>query len=242
MIKRRIVCFAAGGVLFLNGAVLLLISNINVGYIAMALLGAMLIFGGIFYKKIPAWVKAVCMSGMVLWFGFAAVLFGFGWTDTVNYQEDAVIVLGAGLRGEKPSKVLRNRLDEAVQYHEKNPDALIVVSGGQGPQEEIPEAEAMARYLMEAGVAEEKIVKEDRSTSTYENFKFSKALLDETLGEDHEVAFVTNDFHILRAGSIAEQVGYERPAHFHSKTPWYNVVCSGLRECLALVKFWIFKK
>lgn len=242
MIKRRIACLAVGGILFLNGAILMLISNINMGYIALVFLGLMLLVGGLFYQKIPAWIKAVCLGGMVLWFGFAAVLFGVGWTDTVDYQEDAMIVLGAGLRGEKPSKVLRNRLDEAVQYHEKNPDALIVVSGGQGPQEEIPEAEAMARYLMEAGVAEEKIVKEDRSTSTYENFAFSKALLDESLGEEYEVAFVTNDFHILRAGSIAEQVGYEDPTHFHSKTPWYNVVCSGLRECLAMVKFWIFKR
>ncbi len=238
---RRSICYIIGGVLFLNGAVLLLISNINVGYLAMVGLGVLLLLLGLFYSKIPRWIKGVFVAGLAVWFGFAAVLYGYGWADTVNYREDAVIVLGAGLKGDRPSKILRTRLDEAVEYHRQNPDAVMVVSGGQGPQETISEADAMARYLIAAGVPEEQILKEDRSTSTFENFSFSKALLDEKLGEEYSVAFVSNDFHILRAKGIAKQVGYGKTTHFHSNTPWYNVFSSGLRECLALVKFWVFK-
>ena len=113
-----------------------------------------------------------------LLFQVVICVYSFGFTDTVTYKEDAVIVLGAGLRGENLSLILRNRLDAAVEYYNENPEAVIVVSGGQGPDEDIPEAEAMERYLYEQGVPLNKIIKEDKSTSTEENFKFSKELLE----------------------------------------------------------------
>ena len=100
--------------------------------------------------------------------------------STVTYKEDAIIVLGAAVHGKTPSRTLRYRLKKAVDYHEQNPDAIIIVSGGQGAQEDISEAEAMKIYLVENGVASNKIIKEDKSTSTAENFKFSKEILDET--------------------------------------------------------------
>ena len=163
----------------------------------------------------------------------------YGRTDTLTGDEDAIIVLGAGLRGDRVSLTLRDRLDAAIDCFDQNPDVLIVVSGGQGPQEDITEALAMERYLMEHGVPADRIVKEDRSTSTAENFAFSKALLDKRLGENYSVAYITNDFHILRAGQVASRQGFDQITHAHSSTVWYLVVPHCLRECVAVLWYWI---
>lgn len=98
----------------------------------------------------------------------------------------------------------------------------------------------MERYLKDKGVAEEVIVKEDKSTSTYENFVFSKKLLDDRLGKSFKVAFVTNEYHIYRALGIAENAGFKDLTHLHSNTRWYSVLPGTLRECLAVMKFRVF--
>lgn len=239
MLIKRILCWLLGGALFLNGFALLLVANVNLGYLALMVLGVLLILMGAFYKKLPRWLKGAFAAGLLLWFCFGAFLFGYGRHNNASYREDAIIVLGAGIKGDRPTNVLRTRLDEAVEYHGQNPDAVILVSGGQGPQEITSEAAAMAKYLTERGVPREKILLEDRSTSTFENFTFSKEILDEHFDGDYKVAFISNDFHILRARGMARQVGFEAICHLHSDTPWYNTLPAGLRETLAVAKFWI---
>lgn len=90
-------------------------------------------------------------------------------TDIVDY----VVVLGAGLYGETPSPALYNRLTSAVEYIKQYPDVEVVVSGGQGPDELITEAEAMKRFLLKHGVKEGQIIKEEESTSTMENLSYN---------------------------------------------------------------------
>ena len=68
---------------------------------------------------------------------------------------------------------LARRLDAALAYLEENPKAYVVVSGGQGAGEDISEAEAMRRYLAARGIEESRILMEDKSMSTLENFLFS---------------------------------------------------------------------
>ena len=96
----------------------------------------------------------------------------------------------------------------------------------------------MERYLVERGISQDIIIKEERSTSTAENFAFSKVLLDERLGEEYSVAYVTNDFHIFRAGMVARNAGLENIAYAHSNTVWYLVVPCCLRECAAILNYW----
>ena len=110
-------------------------------------------------------------------------------------------MLGAAVHGRELSNTLAGRLAVAVTYHERSPSSLIVVSGGQGPQEEIPEAVAMRQYLLDHGVPDDHIIVEDRSTSTEENFRNSRLLLDERLTPGYSVAFVTDEFR--RAGRRA---------------------------------------
>ena len=244
----RILLFALGGALFLNGAVMSLVSNLNLGVILAVVLGLFLLFWGAFYNKISTLaahgvlraVKYAFFALIIFFAALTAFLAVYGEIDNVSYKEDAVIVLGAGLHGKTPSLPLAMRLDAAKRYYEKNPDALIVVSGGQGFQEDIPEAEAMKSYLVSRGVPEENIVEEDKSTSTFENMTFSKKILDEKLGGDYSCVVVTNNFHIYRAVKIARRAGLYNARHCHAGLKWYNLAPCYLRECLAVLRMWVF--
>ena len=230
--------------MFIDGAVLLVVNNLNLGNILTTALGAVLVLYGALWERanrvLPRWVKGAFIGVLAFIVGFMSFLWIYGTVDTATYKEDAVIVLGAGLRKDIPSLTLQKRLDAAVAYHEHNPDALIVVSGGQGPQEMVSEAYAMEQYLIAHGIPQDKIVREDRSTSTYENFVLSKTLLDERLGTDYRVAFVTSEYHVYRAGGIARSAGIEQTTHLHGTTRPDAVLSGTLREMLAVLKFWVF--
>ena len=119
-----------------------------------------------------------------------------------------VLVLGCRVRGTVPSRAMRQRLNAAEAFLNEYPDAVCVLSGGQGEDEEIAEADCMCRELTAAGIAPERIFTEDRSTSTRENFLFSQNIIkDNSLPET--VVVVTNEYHQYRAGLIAKALGME---------------------------------
>lgn len=127
---------------------------------------------------------------------------------------DYVIVLGARVRGDQPTRALRKRLDRALEYAEKNPDTLLILSGGRGPDEGISEAQCMYNYLEKKGMDTRRLLMEDQSTTTQENMRFSAALLDK---KHNRVGIVSNNFHIYRAMLLAKSEGYQKicgiPAH-----------------------------
>lgn len=245
LVKRILLC-TVGGILVLNALLLSLTANMNVGILIELLLGAVFLFAGIcrrfWISKIPRWLRGLFWAGVLVLLGFSAFLLGYGAWDNVTYREDAVIVLGAGIRGETVSLTLKDRLDAALSYYQENPEAVIVVSGGQGPQETIPEALAMERYLLNQGVPKEHILKEEKSTSTYENFVYTKEILDQYFDDAYEAAFVTNEYHVYRAKGIAKEAGFSEIAHTHSGTRLHSLLSGTLRECLAVVKFWALGK
>lgn len=232
-----------GGALTINGLLLFFTTNFNLGNVLTLGLGLGLLLYSIYFdwanKKLPKWLKATAVLCLALALVFASGLYIYGISDNADYTEDAVIVLGAAVQGDTPSLTLADRLDAAVEYHTKNPNALIVVSGGKGPQENVTEAFAMEKYLIEKGVPKEKILKEENATSTFENFTFSKEILDNTLKGEYRTAYITNEYHIYRAGCIAKVTGFENITHLHSGTRWYSVVTGTLRECLAVLKLWV---
>ncbi|MDD2981224.1 MAG: YdcF family protein [Hespellia sp.] len=118
-----------------------------------------------------------------------------------------IIVLGAQVRGTWVTNSLARRLDKALEYLDKNPETRVIVSGGRGKGEEITEAEAMASYLMERGIAKNRIVKEDQSTNTRENLLNSKPF---TRNPQKPIGLVTNNFHMYRALQIGKQCGYTK--------------------------------
>lgn len=233
-----------------NGLYASTVCNMNAGLIVNILLGIITLTYGIFYKffakKLPKWLIGFYYFGMVLIAIVIPVMFISGGTDNVTYKEDAIIVLGAAVRGEEISGALQKRLDVAIKYYQKNPDVVIIVTGGQGPQEDITEALAMERYLLSNGIPKDKIIKEEHATSTYENFKYSKDILDTHFSKlgitEYNLAYITDDYHIYRAGQLAKIAGLGDMTHCHSNTHKSIILPSGLRECMAIVKLWIFKQ
>lgn len=172
---------------------------------------------------------------------FSVALAVYGRKDSVTFKEDAVIVLGKGLDGDKVPVNLSKRLDKAIEYHKKNPSALIVVSGGKGSDDKLSEAQAMYDYLISKGISDKAIIKEDKSTTTYENFVFSTGILKEKLGDDYSVAFVSNNFHIWRAERLAKELGINA-THLGAGIEWHTVPANYLREISVLFGLLVLKK
>lgn len=231
--------------LFINGIIAIVLGSLNLGVILMMAFAILFyIFG--FESKIlntrPAKVlKSLVFAIFILLMAYSIFVYAYGSNDNVTYDEDAVIVLGTTVNGDQPSKDLKNRLDAAIEYHEQNPDAYIIVTGGQGTEENDTEASVMATYLVNARLPEEKVIKEDRATSTVENFEYSAMILDKLhlSHGDAQIAYITNDFHIFRAGILAKNAGLDRITHYHGDTPWYMVVPNGIRESVVTVKMWL---
>jgi uncharacterized SAM-binding protein YcdF (DUF218 family) len=148
---------------------------------------------------------------------------------------DYIIVLGARVKGEQMTLALRYRVEAALEYLKNNQHTKIIVSGGQGPGEDITEAEAMARFLLTHGIEEERIIKEGLSTTTYENLSFSKQFTE----EDSLVAIVSNDFHLFRASMIAERLGFYKVYTIPGKTPKIAIFKLWTREYIAVAKTWL---
>lgn len=145
---------------------------------------------------------------------------------------DYCIILGAQWKDNGPSEVLRRRLERALEYLKENPETIVVVSGGQGSNEVMSEAAGMKQYLMAAGIAEERILMEDRSGNTSQNLKFSAGLIDT---ENSRVVVVTNNFHMFRALGIARKQGYSAEGLSAGSVIWM-LPNNMLREFLGVLK------
>ena len=146
-----------------------------------------------------------------------------------------VVVLGAGVNGTEPSLSLRDRLNAAYKYMEAHPNAICVVSGGQGPGEDITEAKCMYDYLTHLGIEQERVWMEENATSTLENIRFSLDLIEEKTGiRPGEIGLVSSEYHIYRAGLLARTenvTAYGIPA----RTTWATLrINYYLREIAAV--------
>lgn len=155
---------------------------------------------------------------------------------------DYILVLGAGLRGEEMSLTLLMRMETAVACEQGE---VIAVSGGQGRNEDIPEAEAMGDYLLSQGIPADRILREDQSTSTMENLVYSRALIEADSGKDISelrVKIVTSDFHCCRALMLARRAGYTQASGYGAPTPGWVMPSSCIREAFALVKSFLLDR
>lgn len=147
-----------------------------------------------------------------------------------------MIVLGAAVRGETMSWTLQNRMETALVYLRANPQTKVIVSGGQGEGENVTEASVMQKFLLAHGIASERILLEDRSTSTAENIRFSHKLL-----QGNRVVLVTNDFHAYRTLWLAGREGMQADILI-APTPPIVRMQLWLREYIALGKSFIFDR
>ncbi|WDV46579.1 YdcF family protein [Clostridiaceae bacterium M8S5] len=242
----RIILMILSVLILLNGVFICFVSNFNLGNITTLLLGIVLFAYTTFYKKVNElskngvlkWLRYICIMGIVFMIGVTTFIVVYGKTDTAEFNEDAVVVLGCGIQGEKISGPLYFRLIKTVEYYSKNKRAIIIVSGGQGPEEDITEAEAMKKYLVSKGIPKEKIYKEEKATSTYTNFKYSKAILDDIFDKNYTIAYITNNYHSYRAGSIAKELGLNA-RRYNASVAYVSIIPTHTREFLAVLKHWV---
>lgn len=198
------------------------------------LIWAFLLHNGFFasHKKIQiAFYAFVIIAGIILLIFCSMISRGFKEEEKKNL--DYVIVLGAQMRADGPSTVLKYRLDKAIEYLNENPDTICIVSGGQGPNEPYPEAEGMYEYLVENGMDKNRVIIENKSNSTVENIIFSKELMKENYDG---VGIITNNFHIYRALRIAENQKLEGACGIAAGSNVLYLPNNVLRECCAILK------
>ena len=221
--KRMLLCVLAG-VCFLLGAYMLTVfTAIRFSGMLFCAAGAVLILFAVLDRCCAAgktWARwgrrvlcALLAAGFALFFVMEAWVLTWARTDN-DSPVTAVVVFGAGVNGTVPSLSLKVRLQAALDYVQDKPEVLIVVSGGQGPGEDITEARCMADWLIARGVDADRILLEERSTNTEENVRFSRELLAER-GIDplSSIAYVTADYHLCRAvyltgGSLGRTLTY----------------------------------
>jgi len=151
-------------------------------------------------------------------------------------KPDYTIILGAALKKDKPSLTLRNRLDAFLIC---NQGETVIVTGGQGFDETVPEAVAMEKYLRDRGITD--IIIEDKSTNTKENLINAAELIGRDLS-DVNVKIISSDYHCFRAKMLAKRLGYENVTTYGAKTHPLLVPSFYIREGLAVAKSFIFDR
>ena len=191
-----------------------------------------------------AWGKALLLASGAALLGLT-VLVGVLCAKVISHLHDTpetpcrtVIVLGCQVRKTAPSLLLQYRVQAAADYLTAHPDAVAVLSGGQGSGEEISEAECMYRLLVQMGIDPARLYREEASRDTVENLRFSMALMAQA-GMEGPAVIVSNDFHICRALTIAEKLGLEAEG-LAARSLDYSRPAYVLREALALVKNAVF--
>ena len=156
------------------------------------------------------------------------------------FDRDYMIILGCGIRKDgTPTPLLKGRIDRAMWFDKKQMAATgkkltYIVSGGKGGDEVISEAESMKTYLVECGIPKERIIMEDKSTSTYENMRNSYHIIRE-INPDAKIAFSTTEYHVFRSGYLAERIGM-KAVGMGSRTKLYFYVNAWIREFVANMK------
>lgn len=135
-------------------------------------------------------------------------------------EPETVIVLGCKTLNGAPSVMLAARLDKAAEYLSENPQAVCIVTGGQGGDEIEPEAVTMERYLITKGIDKSRIYTEDKATNTEENISFSNEII-ERENLPRNVIIVSESYHVYRGMRNARKLGLSAAAlPAPTNTPW----------------------
>lgn len=157
-----------------------------------------------------------------------------------EFDKDAILILGCQIKKDGTvTPLLKGRADRALEFAKMQQEAIgrapiFVPSGGQGADEVISEAESIKNYLIESGIPEDQILPEDQSENTFENLRNSAKLIRSRFGEAAKIAFSTTNYHVFRAGILAEQQGIHAEG-IGSKTRSYFWINAFVREFIATV-------
>lgn len=226
------------------------------------------------YKVLPKWLKGVLCAGMsfflatyitFLSYSLATAASSKARLDALPEDEQlTVMIFGCYVRGEEPGRTLTTRLDAALSLLKRYPNADCIVSGGQGSNEAISEAEAMRRYLVSRGIAGERITLEDRSTNTSENLEYTFAILtgSESDGsaastpgspassnstdsaqsvdtDGRRLVGVSSEYHLPRIRMLSRALGREIETYPAYDANIGNTLIYTLREYMGVAKLWL---
>ena len=188
-------------------------------------------------KRLVCILLAICL----LYFIIVEIPIVRASSGDADFEADYIIVLGALVRGETPSLSMVERTQAALDYMNAHPDTLVIVSGGQGDMEDISEAEAMYKWLVDNGADADRILLEDKSTSTRENLENSfKIIRDRSDDPAKATAIVTSEYHIYRAKLIGRTLGVELGG-ISAHTTYLSVRLNYfIREAFGVTYQWLF--
>lgn len=251
MVSKRTLILILGVLGILDTLALIIFTSVNLGTTLPGIIGLLLVLNvmdkayNTNYLVIRSpFVKKVALSVFTLGLISFVIIEGLILISAQNPDDkktlDYLLILGAGLKGDQVSLTLASRMKVGIDYLNQHPKTKVIVSGGKGSGEKISEAEAMEKYLLDKGIKPERIIKEENSTSTMENFRFSKRIVSKRLS-NNEIMIVTSEFHIFRAKMLARRVGLT-PFALASKTPYYLLPNVYLREYFAIIKSFFFDR
>ncbi len=235
----RLILFAAGVVLAVVFMGPMSVITLNAGSVVGLMLAAVLILYSLLMGKLPRKACHVIngLLGCCLVFFIVMGIVIASRAVKKPQQEGTLVILGCRVRGNVPSLMLRSRIDAAADYLKAHPEAKAVCTGGQGSGEELSEGACIRRELIALGIAEDRLYLEDKSTSTSENLKFAKEIIDRE-GLNPHLIIVSNEFHLYRALHMAGRLGLSAES-VAAATRLYLLPTYFVRESLAIVKEWI---
>lgn len=235
-----------GPILLLLGAILLAIPyHMQMTGLVLVLVGLVMVVSWLLWRrptrKKQTFISVLAIlasSGVICLMAAMNIITTSGQPDWARAgQADYAVVLGANVKTDgTASRIMRQRLRAAVEFMEKNPDAMVILSGGKGDDEPISEAECMYRTIVEMGADPSRLLLEENSVDTRDNLMFSWEIIESRGGTEKAIAVITSEFHQRRAGYIGDALGIETcavPAHTDQ---WFYRVNYTLREVFAFVK------
>ncbi len=186
----------------------------------------------LFPKMAQSAVGAVTAVAVIIYVVIQILIFS-QFNMKVKKELPYLIVLGAQMKSRGPSKILRRRLERAYEYLIENKKTVVIVSGGQGSNEPMSEAEGMKCYLVDKGIEPKRILKEDLSVNTHQNLVFSKNLY---LQEVTEIGVVSSNFHMFRAKKIALKAGFQKVYGIPAYSEPFMLLNHTSREVCGIIK------
>ena len=211
--STSVILFTIIGILcILYGIMVLMIRSGTTFFVVWFALGAFFLLLGFLVhnhllEKLPKILRTLLLIAICAGILMLAVCEGFvlrGFSSRAPAGLDYLIVLGAQVREDGPSAVLKYRLDAAAQYLQENNSTVCIVTGGKGAAEPFPEGQGMKDYLVKSGIPEDRIIVEDRALNTVQNIQYSMALMS---SPNAPTAIVTNNFHVTRGLALTRGQG-----------------------------------
>ncbi len=241
VIRVLVVCVSAGMVLWCAASMILNIGSVT-GMLLFGVIGICALFWGsisAFLRRLrekKVWLVLTnifaCLLGLIALYALTLLCVMNVYAHRPPAENATLVVLGCQVNGSSPSLMLSRRIDAAYQYLQEHPNAKCILSGGQGSNENLSEAQCMYNELIKKGISPERMFREDQSVNTAENIRFSGEVIRKE-GLSNDLAIVTDGFHELRAALISQEQGFSCGA-VPSKTPLYLAANFTIREMIAL--------